>query len=65
MNEMLLGISPEYLYFHGKAPKHVSDLHEPYFLAFCQKERSIDAARKELIKKVDENKLEDNTLSKI
>jgi DNA polymerase elongation subunit (family B) len=65
MNNMLLGISPEYLYFHGVKPKVVSDLHRPYFLVFCPKERNINSARTELLKKIEENKSEGNTLSKI
>ena len=65
MNNMLLGISPEYLYFHGVKPKVVSDFHRPYFLVFCPKERNINSARTELLKKLEENKLEGNALSKI
>jgi DNA polymerase elongation subunit (family B) len=62
---MLMGLSPEYLYIHEKSPKMISDLHKPYFLVFCPKERSIDSARKELIKKWEDNKLSDIALSKI
>ncbi len=62
---MLLGISSDYLYFHGKQPKVVSDLHRPYFLVFCPKERDINSARKELLKKWEDNKSNDNALSKI
>jgi DNA polymerase elongation subunit (family B) len=62
---MLLGISPEYLYFQGKTPKVVSDYHRPYFLAFCPTDRNINSARTELLKKWEENKSEENTLSKI
>jgi len=65
MNDMLLGISPEYLYMHGKAPKRISDYHQPYFLAFCPKERNIEYARKDLLKKLEENTSEENILSKI
>ena len=65
MNDMLLGISPEYLYLHGKAPKRISDYHQPYFLAFCPKERNIKSARKDLLKKLEENTSEENILSKI
>jgi DNA polymerase elongation subunit (family B) len=65
MNDMLLGISPEYLYMHGKAPKRISDYHQPYFLAFCPKERNIESARKDLLKKLGENTSEENILSKI
>lgn len=62
---MLLGISPEYLYLHGKAPKRISDYHQPYFLAFCPKERNIESARKDFLKKLEENTSEENILSKI
>jgi DNA polymerase elongation subunit (family B) len=65
MNDMLLGISPEYIYLHGKAPKRISDYHQPYFLAFCPKEKNIESARKDLLKKLEENTSEENTLSKI
>jgi DNA polymerase elongation subunit (family B) len=62
---MLLGISSEYLYFHGKQPKAVSDLHRPYFLVFCPSDRNIISARTELLKKWKENKSDGNTLSKV
>jgi len=65
MSDMLLGISPEYLYFHGKPPKPVSDVHRPYFLAFCPKNRDVSSARRELIKKCEDNKSDENALSKI
>ena len=65
MSDMLLGISPEYLYFHGRKPKPVSDSHRPYFLAFCQKNSDVYSARKELIKKLEDNKSEEDVLSKI
>lgn len=62
---MLLGISSDYIYLHENQPKNVSDLHKPYFLVFCQKERNIETERSELIKKWRENTSEDNALSKI
>jgi len=65
MNDMLLGISPEYLYLHGKAPKRISDYHQPYFLVFCPKEKNIESARKDFLKKLEENTSEENILSKI
>ncbi|MCK5261887.1 MAG: DNA polymerase elongation subunit (family B), partial [Thermoplasmatales archaeon] len=65
MNDMLLGISPEYLYFHGKTPKKVSEYHGPYFLVFCQKERNIDSARNDLRKKWENNNSDESPLSKI
>ena len=65
MNTMLLGISPEYLYLHEKIPKKIKDYHKPYFLVFCQEERKIDTARKDLIKKCEEDTSDENPLSKI
>lgn len=62
---MLLGISPEYLYFHGKTPRKVSEYHGPYFLVFCQKERNIDSARNDLQKKWENNSSDESPLSKI
>jgi len=65
MADMLLGISPEFLYFHKKPPKKVSDLHRPYFLAFCPKDKNIDVARKELLRKLEAKTSEEDALSKI
>ena len=65
MKDMLLGISPEYLYLHRKQPKEISDLHKPYFLAFCTNNLNISSARNELLKKWKENKSNENNLSKI
>ncbi len=65
MSNMLIGISPEYLYLHRKQLKAVSDLHRPYFLAFSPKDRNINSARAELMKKWEGSKLEGNALSKI
>ena len=65
MNDMLLGISPEYLYIQDKSPKLISELHRPYFLVFCPKEKDIDSERRELINKWENNKSSDNSLSKI
>jgi len=65
MNDMLLGLSPEYLYFHDKTPELVSELHKPYFLVFSPTNVNIDIKRKEIFKKWQGNKYSDNTLSKI
>ena len=65
MNNMLLGISSEHLYFHDEPPKIISNFHRPYFLVFCPSERNIKSAREELEKKLKENKTEGNELSKI
>jgi len=64
-NTMLLGISSDYLYLHGRPPKRVSDLHKPYFLVFCPKERNIESARKELIGQWEQNQSGEHTFSKI
>ena len=65
MNNLLIGISPEHLYLHGETPKILSDLHKPYFLVFSPNEINIDAARSQLIKKWEDNRSSDDTLSKI
>jgi len=62
---MLIGISPDYLYVHEKQPKIISDLHKPYFLVFCPKERNTETARNEIINKWKENKLTEDIFSKI
>ncbi len=62
---MLLGISPEFLYFHKMPPKKVSDLHRPYFLAFCPKDKNIENTRKELLRKWEAKTSEEDALSKI
>ena len=65
MSDMLLGISSEYLYVHGKQPRLVSDIHKPYFLVFNHLDKDINSARKNLINIVEENSSENNPLSKI
>ena len=65
MSDMLLGISPEYLYLHKKQPQLVSDLHKPYFLVFCPEDKNIEVARRDLLRKWEDTKSEENTLSKI
>lgn len=65
MSEMLIGISPDYLYFQGKPPKMVSDYHKPYFLVFTPHGFDIKNARLNLIKKIEENKSDQNPLTKI
>jgi len=65
MSDILLGVSPDYLYYQKKPPKRISDLHKPYFLAFCEKNDDIDKNRKELIKKIETNNSETDPLNKI
>jgi DNA polymerase elongation subunit (family B) len=65
VRNLLIGISPDYLYLHEKTPKLISELHKPYFLVFCPKDRNIESARKDLIKKWENNKSSDDTFSKI
>jgi len=65
MNNMLIGISPEYIYLHGESPKRISNYHQPYFLVFCKNGINIVSARKDLLKKWEKTKSEENILSKI
>ena len=65
MKNLLIGISPDYLYLHEKNPKIISELHKPYFLVFCPNNRNIESARKDLIKKWEDNKSSDDVFSKI
>ena len=62
MSDMLLSISPDYLYFIDKKPVKISNYHKPYFLAFTDSSK-IDSARNRLIKKINDSNSE--TLSKI
>ena len=62
---MLIGVSPDYLYFQGKPPKKVSDFHRPYFLVFTPPGLDIKNARSSLLKKLEENKSDQNPLSRI
>jgi len=64
MKDMLLGISPDYLYFHKDKPKKVSNFHKPYFLVFTN-ENSLKSARSKLYEKWKEHKSEDSIFSKI
>jgi len=65
MNDMLLSISPDYLYLHKKPPKLVSDLHKPYFLAFPPTNRDISSTRKDLLNKWNDANNDSDPLSKI
>ena len=65
MHDMLLGLSSDFLYLHKGQPRKINSIHKPYFLAFCEKDRDIESSRAELIKKWEENKSENNNLSKI
>jgi DNA polymerase elongation subunit (family B) len=65
MNDVLLGVSPEFLYFQNKEPKPVSDYHRPYFLVFSPKDSDIEATRKSLLKKWEKDKSDEDILSKI
>ncbi|RLF32623.1 MAG: DNA polymerase elongation subunit (family B), partial [Thermoplasmata archaeon] len=64
-DNMLIGVSPDYLYFQGKPPKKVSDFHRPYFLVFTPPGLDIKNARSSLLKKLEENKSDQNPLSRI
>ena len=65
MTDVLLGISPEFLYYKGKQPRPVSELHHPYFLAFSPSEQSTHTARKKLLELWEKNKNDHPKLSKI
>jgi len=65
MSDMLLGISPDYLYFQGKTPKPVSDVHSPYFLAFTGENTNIETIRNKLLERWEKNKVDHEKLSKI
>lgn len=65
MNDMLLGISSEYIYNHNKKPGLISELHKPYFLTFTPNDKDINSARTNLLNKIQENTSENNPLSKI
>lgn len=62
---MLLGISPDYLYFQGRPPKPVSDVHNPYFLAFSGENTNIETVRNKLLERWEKNKIDHEKLSKI
>lgn len=62
---MLLGLSPTYLYFQGKTPQAVSELHHPYFLAFPPAAVDAKTARKKLIEQWNKNQQDHSKLSKI
>ena len=65
MDDMLTGISSDYLYFHGNKPRRVSDFHSPYFLAFVPEGRNINSSRSDLVKKIEEETSDSSPLSKI
>jgi DNA polymerase elongation subunit (family B) len=65
MTDVLLGISPEYLYYKGKQPRLVSELHHPYFLAFTPSNINTNTARKNLVELWEKNKIDHPKLSKI
>ena len=62
---MLLGLSPNYLYFQGETPQRVSELHRPYFLAFLPATVDAATARDHLLGQWDKNKADHPKLSKI
>jgi DNA polymerase elongation subunit (family B) len=65
MTDLLLGLSPNYLYFQGKPPQLVSELHHPYFLAFSPSAVDAKTTRKKLIEQWNQNKADHPKLSKI
>ncbi|MDH7517881.1 MAG: DNA polymerase domain-containing protein [Candidatus Thermoplasmatota archaeon] len=65
MSDTLIGVSPDYLYYHKKPPQLISELHKPYFLVFCQKNEDLEKNRQELIKKLETKNSETDQLNKI
>ncbi len=65
MSSILLGLSPNYLYYQGKTPQRVSELHHPYFLAFPPSTTDAPTARKNLYEQWIQNKEIHPKLSKI
>ncbi|MFA5101733.1 MAG: DNA polymerase domain-containing protein [Candidatus Thermoplasmatota archaeon] len=65
MRNMLLGLSPNYLYCQGKTPQLVSELHRPYFLAFPPATVDAATARNHLLKQWEQNRADHPKLSKI
>ena len=65
MTDLLLGLSPNYLYFQGKSPQLVSELHHPYFLAFPPATADAKTARNKLLEQWKQNKEDHPKLSKI
>ncbi len=65
MTNTLLGISPNYLYYKGKTPQLVSELHHPYFLAFPPTKTDAKTIRKKFLEQWNQNKQDHPKLSKI
>ena len=65
MTDMLLGLSPTYLYFQGKPPQLISEMHHPYFLAFSSTDTDAKTARNKLLEQWNQNKIDHPKLSKI
>lgn len=65
MTNTLLGISPNYLYHKGKTPQLVSEIHQPYFLAFTPTKTDAKTTRKKLLDQWNQNKQDHPKLSKI
>ncbi len=49
MPDMLLGISPDFLYFQGKEPQKIARMHQPYFIAFPEEKNQTKTIRKNLV----------------
>ncbi|PNX47023.1 MAG: DNA polymerase elongation subunit (family B) [Thermoplasmata archaeon M11B2D] len=65
MSTMLLGLSPQYLYFKGNPPQSVSEMHHPYFLAIPPTAADATTVRKKFVEQWSENKEDHPKLSKI
>jgi DNA polymerase elongation subunit (family B) len=65
MQDMLIGISPEFFYYHRKKPQLISEVHNPYFLAYVSEREDISTVRKKLIEQWKRNREDHEKLSKI
>ncbi|MFH1101959.1 MAG: hypothetical protein V1726_08000 [Methanobacteriota archaeon] len=65
MTDLFLGISPDLLYYQGKPPRYVSEVHSPHFLAFPPSNTKAEHAHITLIKQWENNKTGGTPLSKI
>lgn len=65
MSKMLLGISPDFLYFHRCKPEPVSNHHKPYFFVFGPQNMNISSIRNHLLSIWKNNKNENTVFSSI
>jgi DNA polymerase elongation subunit (family B) len=65
MTDVLIGISPDSLYYKGTQPRFLSEVHRPYFLAFSPSNSEAESARKNLVQLWEKNRIDHPKLSKI